>query len=288
MIRPVLTAITVAISLGSPLLGSARAEKLHWHSNYTEAMQAARRAQRMMLILFQGPANDPLRKEFQQKTLTDKTVLKKLKRFTLVKLPLDAKIKLDGKQVRLLDNKAFADMYGRQGVAIIDMSDEKSEHFRGIVSEFPFSKKFKYDARRMSVILDLPPGSLTQRTMVYAVRMHPDQPKSTEGKIHTELLSEARKHSFHQASIQLQGHHNWDTRFHRINAKLPAGLMSVEVCAESWPGEELVEAAIECVHCWRQSSGHWRAVRARHNLFGYDMRRGRNRIWYATGIFGSR
>jgi hypothetical protein len=29
-------------------------------------------------------------------------------------------------------------------------------------------------------------------------------------------------------------------------------------------------------------------VRSRHPLFGYDIKRGRNGIWYATGIFGLR
>jgi hypothetical protein len=58
------------------------------------------------------------------------------------------------------------------------------------------------------------------------------------------------------------------------------------VCAESWPGENLVEAAIECVRCWRLSSGHWEAVRTQHTVYGYDMKRGSNDVWYATGIFG--
>jgi hypothetical protein len=47
----------------------------------------------------------------------------------------------------------------------------------------------------------------------------------------------------------------------------------------------LVAAAIDCVHSWRQSSGHWSAVRSRHRFYGYDMKRGSNGIWYATGIF---
>jgi hypothetical protein len=58
------------------------------------------------------------------------------------------------------------------------------------------------------------------------------------------------------------------------------------VVAESWPGQELVEACVDCVHSWRQSSGHWSAVQGRQRAFGYDIRRGFNGIWYATGIFG--
>jgi hypothetical protein len=61
-----------------------------------------------------------------------------------------------------------------------------------------------------------------------------------------------------------------------------------EIVAESWPNESLVEACIDCVDSWRQSPGHWGAVRANHPLFGYDIKRGRNGIWYATGIFGRR
>ena len=70
------------------------------------------------------------------------------------------------------------------------------------------------------------------------------------------------------------------------------GLPSVggaqEVVAESWPSENLVEACIDCVDSWRHSPGHWEAVRSRHPLFGFDIQRGRNGIWYATGIFGHR
>ena len=35
-------------------------------------------------------------------------------------------------------------------------------------------------------------------------------------------------------------------------------------------------------------SGHWDAVSSPHLLFGYDMKRGVNGIWYAAGIFAGR
>jgi hypothetical protein len=124
--------------------------------------------------------------------------------------------------------------------------------------------------------------------MIYAVRIHPEGPASTQGQFHTVLAEEAKSHANHQAAILLQGHHSWDSRFHRINAQLPGGVLAQEVVAESWPNESLVEACVDCVDSWRQSPGHWRAVRSRHPLFGYDIKRGRNGIWYATGIFGRR
>jgi len=138
------------------------------------------------------------------------------------------------------------------------------------------------------VLLSLPIGSLTQRTLIFAVRTHPEGPASAISDPSPLLFAETANHSTHQANIAVQGHHDWENRFHAINARLPSGLIATEVCAESWPGQPLVDAAEECVHSWRQSSGHWNSVRARHALFGYDMKRGRNGIWYATGIFARR
>jgi len=60
------------------------------------------------------------------------------------------------------------------------------------------------------------------------------------------------------------------------------------VCAESWPGQGLLRAALECVRCWRLSPGHWRAVSSRSDAYGYDIKRGSNGVWYATGIFVNR
>jgi hypothetical protein len=136
----------------------------------------------------------------------------------------------------------------------------------------------------MAVILTLPPGTLTQRTLIYAVRTHPEKPASADGELSPYLLEETRDHSQYQADIRLQGHHFWESRFHRVMSRLN-GSSAREVCAESWPGQNLVDAAEECVHSWRQSSGHWSAVRSPQRSFGYDMKRGSNGIWYATGIF---
>jgi hypothetical protein len=176
-------------------------------------------------------------------------------------------------------------MYGRQGIAIIDMASWPSRFYGHVVSMFPFTRGKYYTAESLATILDLPHGSLTQRTLIFAVRIHPERPASAHSDLCQVLLSEAQNHSTHQASIQVQGHHSWESRFHQINARLPASLTAQEVVAESWPNQELVEAAIDCVHSWRQSSGHWSAVRSRHRRFGFDMKLGSNGIWYATGLF---
>ncbi|MBI3837103.1 MAG: hypothetical protein HY288_04110 [Planctomycetia bacterium] len=258
------------------------------HTDYREAMQEAAEDCKMLFIYFHEPGQNAARVSFETLTLADEEIQEKLKRYVFVKLPRDASITIDGKSVSLLGHPAFGEMLGRQGVAIVDLVHVRSEYYGYVVSTFPFTAGKYYRKEALSIILDLPPGTLTQRTMIYAVRIHPEAPASTQGQFHTVLAEEAKMSADHQASILLQGHHSWDARFQRINAKLPSGLMAQEVVAESWPNENLVEACVDCVHSWRQSPGHWGAVRARHPLFGYDIKRGRNGIWYATGIFGLR
>lgn len=277
-------------STSAPQQAVAEAEppkvEVDWLADYAEGIERAKEQGKMLLVEFCDCPNDELCRRFEAESLADARVRKRLQDYVCVKVDVKATIPLDGKQKQLLKQPAFREMLGRPGIAIIDFTKEDSPLYGKVVSTFPLTSELRYPPEHMLVILDLPRGTLTQRTLIYAVRVHPERPASTQGKINAYLVSEAASHSKHQARIHLQGHHNWDSRFHRINGKLPAGLRATEVCAESWPGEHLVEAAVECVRCWRYSEGHWSAVRAYHPVYGYDMQRGSNGIWYATGIFG--
>lgn len=255
-----------------------------WLTDYQQGMEKAAEQKKMMLILFCQPGTCQLGERFLAEASQDPVIAERLSNMVCVRLPLDAKVKADGQETSVLRHPAFAEMLGQPGLAVVDLVHK--DYYGQVVSVFPFMRGRLYSSNEMRVILDLPPGTLTQRTLIYAVRTHPDRPASTSGQLSPVLLKEAESHSDYQARIRLQGHHAWETRFHRINAMLGGGMMSKEVCAESWPGQGLLESAIECVRCWRLSDGHWRAVAEPQQAYGYDMRRGSNGIWYATGIFG--
>lgn len=305
----VMLTVTVSLSFGFQA-GKLRADvprvaetdsvatEIVWLSDYAEAVDQANRQGKVLLIYFtdaderDGDGHDSnggkagLCRRFETRALSDRANVQRLQRFVCAKLPLDATVDDDGTLVMLLEDRSFREMLGCPGIAMIDYRDRSDAWFGHVVSTFPLNDQFSYSSRQLAVILDLPPGTLTQRTLVYAVRTHGDRPASTNGHLDPFLVNEANKHSRYQARIRRQGHHQWASRFQRITAVLPPGLTAIEVCAESWPGEGLLEAAVECVRCWRLSPGHWSAVRAKHQRYGYDMKRGSNRIWYATGIFG--
>jgi hypothetical protein len=261
---------------------------IDWHTDYGEAMRIAKAQQKMMFIWFHGAPNSQYGDRFEKTTLQNPKIVDRLERYISVKLPTSATITVDGKPLRLLDHGAFQEMNRSPGIAIVDLAHRDTEQYGYVVTTLPFSpgKYYRFRPDHLAVVLDLPAGTLTQRTLVFAVRIHPEKPASTRGQIDPTLVSEAKSHSSYQAQIRVQGHHQWGERFPRI-ARLLRGLRPQEIVAESWPQEGLVDAAVDVVDSWHHSSGHWQAVYSNQNRFGYDMKKGNNGIWYATGIFGN-
>jgi hypothetical protein len=260
-----------------------------WKNDYREATVRAKVEEKLLLLWFCDPKQKDENEKWEAAVVGNPEVQRRLGGIVPVKLSLDATVAGSEMEpgIVLLEHTAFAEMLHKPGLAIIDMRDEASPHFHHVVSVYPFVRQ-PISRAGFLALLDLPSGSLTQRTLIWAVRTHSEGPKSATVEYSELLAAQAESHSRHQASINLQGHHHWDQRFQDINSRLGIGMVSREVCAESWPGERLVEAAEECVHSWRQSSGHWEAVSSPHACFGYDMKLGSGGAWYATGIFGDK
>lgn len=261
-----------------------------WHTEYGPAMSQAEADGKMMLIYFYDLETSQNQKLLEEQSLADPQTIAVLKRdFVAVRVPLGYEVKVGGKVQPLMTFGAFSELHRRPGIAVIDFVNREEEYFGHVVSVLPLDngKYYRFAPEYIRTLVELPHGTLTQRTMIFAVRIHPERPASTRGRPNQTLFAEARSHSFDQARRRLQGHHNWAARFPRISALLPRGLRAQEVVAESWPNESLVDAAVDCVASWRQSPGHWNAVRSQQPVFGYDMKRGDNGIWYATGLFGN-
>ncbi len=286
MFHGIVTVCLGVLAQASP--GAVTEAPVVWFDNYGEGMRIAKQEHRMLLVYFHKDGIRQDQDRLYQKLTTDEKLRPLLKNHVLVRIPMSQRAKVGGKEIQLLRHSAFAELQGKVGIAIIDCSDSKSEHYGDVVSIYPLNLPGAVTAKDLAVLLTLPKASLTQRTLILAVRIHPEGPASADGTFLTTLAKETESHSLYQAQITSQGHFNWESRFHRISSRLPGGLLAQEVCAESWPGEGLLAAAIDCVQSWRQSSGHWSAVRSRHRFYGYDMKRGRNGIWYATGIFSTR
>lgn len=185
----------------------------------------------------------------------------------------------------LLADPALAEMRRGPGVFVIDHAHPDWDG--RVVSILPRTpgKYYRFQPTHLDELAALPAGSLTQRSLILAVRIHPEHPQSTVGTCDPLLCQEAAAHAGHQAAIRRQGHHGWGGRSQRIVGTLGGAGSASEVCAESWENQDLLDSCVDCVASWRQSTGHWRSVASPQAAYGYDIRRGGNGIWYATGIF---
>ncbi|MDR2440719.1 MAG: hypothetical protein LBE12_15260 [Planctomycetaceae bacterium] len=298
-------------------------DHLAWETNYAKASQKAKEQSKNLLIYFYAikdsllipnsteerfikTGNNEIRqvvyvlpqlqkplpiaaacREFEQRVFEKSEVLDLFNNYILLKLPIDAvdESGVEGQSATpILDLPNFREMAHLPGLAVIDYEHKTASYYENLVGILPFLRAKPPTSEQVQTFLTLPPGTLTQRTLIYALRVHPERPLSTMGTFHPFVTQEATEHSIYQAKTGVLGHQNFGTRSTRISEELGQGSVS-EICAQSWTDEGLFEAAIGCVRAWRNSSGHWSAARKKHAYYGYDIVLGSNNIWYATGIF---
>lgn len=248
--------------------------------DYAAATEAARQSQAMLLVSVEPAGGDPADAAGQWLERPDVQ-----ERFAASGTPwVFCRLGMNDAGAGLVGDPALREMRRGPGVFVVDHTP--GAYTGRIVSILPRTagKYYSFSPSHLDELASLPQGSLTQRSLILAVRIHPEHPQSTQGTFDPSLAEAATAHSEHQARIGRQGHHDWQSRSQALAGRVGGGYPQ-EVCAESWENQDLLDSCIDCVASWRQSSGHWSAVRSPQSSYGYDIRRGPNGIWYATGIF---
>ncbi|MDR2643060.1 MAG: hypothetical protein LBC74_09725 [Planctomycetaceae bacterium] len=292
-----------AVLSGSNLVANERS----WFDDFDKAMNFARASGQNLLIYFSASEDDDFSpvmnsgskqvrsrsqsgsmsyicKEFEQNVLRNAEVGDVMNQFLVLRLPFDAKVLGEnGAEVSVLELPKFKEMVGHPGLAIIDFEHYDAPYYGEVVGVLPFINFTSPSKFQMITFLTIPPGKLTQRTLTYAVKIHPDRPLSADGEVEPTLLAEATGHAAFQAKNRILGHHNFSARSSRVRAVLGEGIS--EVCAQSGLYSGHFEAALACVRGWRGSPAHWKCVRAKQKYYAYDMVQSSNGLWYATGLF---
>ncbi len=256
-----------------------------WQEDYAKATELAIQQKKDLLIHFRGEKN-------LDEQLNNEDVQKKLEKYVCLRVGVD--YVFEGK--KLLDYSSLSDMSGQPGLLIVSYHDKKLPSFAAVISAHPLTSSHyrwvpEYGVEQIKITLDLPAtATLTQRSMIYAIRVHPEVPQSVYCTCHPAFLEHAQNHSLLQARQRRQHHADLIATSSTLQGKVGAGFSGAsEVVAESWGrfvgGENVLEASFACVNAWRQSPGHWSAVSRRHTYFGYDISQADDGTWYATGIF---
>ena len=265
---------------------------VQWETDYDFARKTAKKLAKSLLIYLYAdndlpelPVGSACRK-FDTVILDDETVRSELEGYVRLKLPVNAAITdEEGAKIPLLSLPGFEHMLEHPGLIVIDFASRDEPYYGQLTGILPFLRGECPTAKQTETFLTLPPGTLTQRTLVYAVRVHPDQPLSSEGEALPIVVQKATEHALYQAERGILGHQNFSVRSSQVKDVIGTGNPS-EICAQSRSGESLFEGAIGCMRAWRYSSSHWSIARKSHRYYGYDMvQSDRNGCWYAVGFF---
>jgi hypothetical protein len=258
--------------------------ELSWHTDYSAAFRDAEAQHRMLLVFFRDEERPAASDKFEKNVLSNKQLNDELIEYVRLVLPLSAEkpYRIPESAGRLIDEPSFAHMHRRAGIAIIDMMDRKDKLLFGqVVSAHPFGTSLSETLHGTQAVLRLPRGTLTQRTLTFAVRMHPAGPQSAFGRCNAFLCSQCTVSSRLMSQYGSVGHHDWGNRSAQIGSAL--GRSPSEVAAMSGNGS-VVDAAFEIVNQWAGSPTHWGMVASPSAMFGYDMVQGPGG-WYGTGLF---
>lgn len=271
------------LSPGQRLIG-----ELAWHTDYDAAYREAQEESKMLLLFFRDEAHPRIAATYENDVLASKELLEPLSKVVRLVLPLDAVRPFRAPELpdlEVLKHSSFKYMYGRQGIAMIDLTESGSEHHGRVVSAHPFSAGKHYTTRATKIVLGLPKASVTQRALIYAVRLHPAAPASTtDGKCHGYLCKQARQSSNLMAAYGSVGHHDWGTRYGEIATT--TGKSAMEVAAMSG-NRSMIDAAIELVDQWYGSPAHWGIMSSPASIFGYDLVHDAAGNWWGTGLFAN-
>lgn len=261
---------------------------LSWHTDYSAAYRQAREEHRQLLLFFRDEKDLLTAGQLEQNALAIPELREPLSRFVRVVLsngttvPLANDAKPDAKPVRLLDHPCFVYMQRQGGLAIVDLVNEKDALFGKCVSAHPFSSRTLGQVGAIKIILELPRGTITQRTLTFVLRTHPERPASVWGQPNPFLYEQARYASQLMVNYGSVGHHDWGSRSSYIMGQFGSGASEV---ASMGSGSNLFEAAQSAVNLWRGSSTHWGMMITPNRYFGYDMVQHPNGTWFANGLF---
>ena len=272
-------------------------ESLRWETDYRYARRKAEDLARYLLIYLYADSDQNLPRasadlpivsactEFGTLVLEDDSVRSGLDKYVLLKMPMDAKVtNANGETTSIYSLPGFEHMLEQPGLVVIDFSSRNMPFFGEVVGILPFMHGESPTAKQTEVFLNLPPGTLTQRTLTYAVRIHPDHPLSSNGEPLPIVVWETTAHALYQAERGIITHQNYGARSARVREILGGG-SPAEICAMSQSGISLFEGAMSCMRLWRYSSAHWSIARKEHTYYGYDMALGKSGAWHGVGFF---
>ena len=148
-----------------------------WSNNYDESMSRAYHTQSMVLMYFHVN-NIDLNQDPLYKTLNSEPIKTLIQNYVLITIPISTIHNINGKNIKLIDHYAYSELLGKPGLVIADFKNRDSKYYGEVISIYHYD----YSIESLISLFNLPYGSLTQRTLIFAIRTHREGPRSTDSQ----------------------------------------------------------------------------------------------------------
>lgn len=266
-------------------------EELAWHRDYLTAYVEAAQQKRYLLMLFH---EDNLQVEAPfSSAMFAPSMRPMLEQFSRVELPLDVTVprnadsgeaeKQSDVPELLLQHRSFRHLGVRPGLAIVDLTDPESANYARVVSVIPVPKAGAFSDREVMIALDLPTGSISQRTLLFMIRSTVPDSSLSMREFSPQLVELAHRSCRYMAHAGQLGSFDEDFRQNRIRETFgpQAELKQLLYATES---EVTIHvAALQAVESWIESSETFDVLNGPAQAMGMDMfQASESGRWYVT------
>lgn len=268
-----------------------RSEELAWHRDYLTAYREAAEQKRYLLMLFRESSLKG--SSLSSSAIFAPSMRPMLEQFSRVELPLDATLprKTDSDEVEqqsdvpelLLEHRSFRHLGVRPGLAIVDLTDPESADYARVVSVIPLTKDGAITDLDLMLALDLPTGSISQRTLLFMIRSTiPDTSLSMRG-FSSDLIELAHRNCRYMAHAGQLGSFDQDFRQKKITETFGPQAELKQLLYATEAEATIHDAALQAVESWIQSPESFDVLNGSAQAMGMDMfqdpESGR---WYVT------
>ena len=263
---------------------------LNWHEDYVSAYAEASQQKSFLLMLFRNPAErDQL--EAADSPLGDPQLRPILEQFSRVELPVNAAIPAtqgDASQddtipSLLLQHRSFRHLHSRAGLAIVDLTDPESSNHARVVSVLPLPEEGRFDVNNLELLLTLPHGSISQRTLLFAVRRTVPDSSLSMREFAPTLTQFARRNCRYMAHREQSVPFEQDVRREAVASEFGPQAELRELVFATDTATTIHDAALQAVNEWMAAADSLETLTAPADAMGMELfqspETGR---WYAT------
>lgn len=255
---------------------------LSWEQDYLTAYKAATELRKPLLIVFRDTV-DPESINSPSTGLAVPDLVPLLDSFVRLALPSNTTIPGQAGGTLLLEHRAFRHLNIHPGIAIVDLTDPESSWYGRVVSALPQPPNGRYSPELVRPLLQLPSGTVTHRSLLFALQNATPQSQFASLESTTTLNRLADRNCRFMAQYGQAGAFDASNRRAAVSTEFGETAQVRELFFASDDRQTIQDAAALAVEAWVRNPDDFRSLNGIVDGYGLEMFQSpESGRWFAT------